>query len=300
MRKNECIFDVYFKDNDYLCKRKTKPTTIFTVMTRKKIIQNILDAFPAITLEEMGGIRLMNRTDTKFVTTIDKLKQLLIMAQKEYMVQEVDGVRDIPYYTLYFDTVDFDMFCEHEHGHSGRQKVRIRSYVNSGLHFLEVKTKDNHGRTKKERVVLNGFDLQTAMQDVDPGKWGKGNAKYLEFLETHQKYPPELLRKAIENRFSRITLVNNGKTERLTIDTGLEFVNMYNDNKYDLDGIAVIELKRNGLVDSPVLDMLNELRIKPNHFSKYCMGTALTNTTLPINRFKLRLRAINKMMCCDR
>ena len=42
----------------------------------------LLHKLKPITLEEMSGIRLMNRTDTKFVTNKAKLEQLLEMADE--------------------------------------------------------------------------------------------------------------------------------------------------------------------------------------------------------------------------
>ena len=52
---------------------------------------SLISQFHPISLEEMGGIRLMNRTDTKFVTTTDKLLRLLQMAGSDYRIQEIDG-----------------------------------------------------------------------------------------------------------------------------------------------------------------------------------------------------------------
>ncbi len=256
---------------------------------------DILNSFTPITLDEMSGIRLMNRTDTKFVTTTDRLRDLLVLAQSEYRIQEVNAIRNIPYYTLYFDTESFDMYCEHSHGHTNRQKVRIRSYVNSDLNFLEIKTKDNHGRTKKKRVT---------MQHVTPSapnrrgfcRSNDEETEYFNFLAQRLKYAPERLMPAIENNFQRITLVNNAKTERLTIDTALQFKNISTERECSLGNIAIIELKRDGLEPSPISSMLNKLRIKPNGFSKYCMGSAMTNNELPLHKFKARLRAIDKII----
>jgi len=42
--------------------------------------------------------------------------------------------------------------------------------------------------------------------------------------------------------------------------------------------------------------MLRQLRIQPHGFSKYCMGSALTNAQLPVNRFKEKLIEINKIL----
>ena len=51
-------------------------------------IQTALSAFLPVSLEEMSGIRLMNRTDTKFVTSLDKLSLILQFAVTDYRVQE--------------------------------------------------------------------------------------------------------------------------------------------------------------------------------------------------------------------
>ena len=46
----------------------------------------ILSHYEPITLDEMNDIRLMNRIDTKFVTTVPVLKRLLDMARDDYFV----------------------------------------------------------------------------------------------------------------------------------------------------------------------------------------------------------------------
>ena len=56
-------------------------------------IYQLLSRLEPITLEQMSGIRLMNRTDTKFVTSKEKLIQLLEMAQGKYYAQSIYGNR---------------------------------------------------------------------------------------------------------------------------------------------------------------------------------------------------------------
>jgi hypothetical protein len=58
---------------------------------------------------------------------------------------------------------------------------------------------------------------------------------------------------------------------------------------------VVIELKRDGRMHSPILTLLRQLRIKPSGFSKYCIGSAITNDNLKINRFKKRLHRYDKI-----
>ena len=242
----------------------------------------LLSDFAPISLEQMSCVKLMNRTDTKFVANMAKLCQLLEMAQNDYYVQEIDGSRNLEYDTTYFDTMQFDMYNQHQWNHTNRQKIRFRTYCISGLQFMEVKTKNNHGRTKKKRIEVT--DMNLCEQEK------------CDFLGKYLCYGVETLQPALNNHFSRITLVNKAKTERLTIDSALRFHNLVSGVDRDMGDLVIIELKRDGLVYSPVLEMLRQLRIHPHGFSKYCMGSALTNSELRINRFKRKLIEINKIV----
>ena len=259
-------------------------------------MQEILNRYEPITLEEMKDIRLMNRIDTKFVTTVPVLKRLLELAREDYFVQETGGLRISPYYTLYFDTADCAMYNRHEAGHLVRQKLRIRSYVDAGLNFLEVKTKNNHGRTKKKRMTMEGFDAVNPDHAIRFERQDEQYIIYDNFLREHLYYDPATLSEQLENRFDRITLVNKAKTERLTIDSNLRFHNIATDNFRFMGDIVIIELKRDGLKPSPILSKLLELRIHPHGFSKYCIGSALTNHDLRRNRIKPRLHSIEKIV----
>lgn len=248
-------------------------------------MDRLLEQFSPISLAEMSGVKLMNRTDTKFVTTLPRLRLLLEMAQKDYYVQEIDGERNMLYDTTYFDTPAFDMYSVHQQQRAGRQKIRFRTYVSSHLQFMEVKTKNNRGRTKKKRIEVDDMDLSDSVKR--------------EFLAQHLHYDAATLQPHMHNYFHRVTLVNRAKTERLTIDTQLEFHNLLTDTDRDMGPLVIIELKRDGLVFSPVLEKLRQLRIHPHGFSKYCMGAALTNATLPLHRFKEKLRDIEKILQTD-
>ena len=245
-------------------------------------MQDLLNLYAPISLEDMREIRLMNRIDTKFVTTVPVLMQLLEMAKDDYWAQEIDGERNLAYQTTYFDTLDYNMYYVHQSGHANRQKLRFRTYVSSNLQFMEVKTKNNHGRTKKKRMKV----VDTDITDIEK----------LNFLQEHLRYDPDELRPAIANSFNRITLVNKGKTERLTIDTDLQFNNLVTGTKRNMGKLVIVELKRDGLCYSPVLEMLRQLRVFPHGFSKYCMGSALTNDELKVNRFKQKLRDVERIV----
>ena len=239
---------------------------------------------PPITLEEMSGIKLMNRTDTKFVATLEQLHAFLLAVQGEYYIQEINGKRIASYHTTYFDTADYHMYGIHHAGRKVREKIRVRTYLDSDDTFFEIKNKNNHGRTKKKRISVGS--LKSIEQEYE---------SIIPFMAKHAWYTIDEISPVIENWFNRITLVNYGKTERLTIDFNLRFHHLKSDGHSQLQRVAVIELKRDGNVPSPALDLLRDTRIKRSGFSKYCIGSALTNKNLKTNNFKERLRMIENM-----
>lgn len=251
---------------------------------RIDILKNLLHKLPPITLEEMSGIRLMNRTDCKYVTNVATLMELLKLAEGSYYAQDLNGSRICGYATTYWDTPqDHEMFRCHHCGHAPRTKVRARTYLDTQHSFLEVKKKNNHGKTSKKRVAVPSIQ---AVIDERAGE---------DFLKERTGYTFDDLIPTLSNRFSRITLVNNGKTERLTIDFNLHFFNNENGVRQAMDDIVIIELKRDGRVASPIVPLLRQLRVKPSGFSKYCIGSAVTNPSLRQNRFKKRLVKIRKI-----
>lgn len=242
-------------------------------------MENILSTYQSIQLEEMKKVRLMNRVDTKYVTTLPLLIFILKQAKDCYFVQDIDGQFIMPYHTLYYDTPDTEMYMEHLRGRKKRQKIRVRSYESSRQSFLEIKNKNNKGRTEKIRIPY----LPGASQTFE------------DFIGLHGNYAPDVLSRQLENRFRRITLVNKNMTERLTIDIHLRFRHIPSGHTCGLNRLVVIELKRDGNSCSPILEILREFRVHPAKFSKYCMGMALTNDKLKHNRFKPRIRYIKKL-----
>ena len=240
----------------------------------------VIPDFATVSLSDMKKVKLMNRIDTKFVTTEPVLTELLRLAAGEYMAQEIDGKIILPYFTRYFDTADCEMYHRHLHGKMPRKKIRIREYVASETKFLEVKRKSNKGRTDKKRIPADNLSDEECAA----------------FILAKADYAVDSLLPQIENRFNRLTLVNRDMTERLTIDMGLRFHNTVTGIDCDLSGLVIIELKRDGKAASPVSDILLRLRIQPSGFSKYCMGMALTNPNVKSNLFKPRLRRFRKML----
>ena len=240
-----------------------------------------------ITLEEMDSIKLMNRIDTKYVTNEATLERVLeAAAAAGYRVLVSDGGRISPYDSVYFDTADLTMFYLHHNRRLVRQKVRTRSYVASGDTFLEIKRKNNHGRTSKKRIGIpcaNMMDFGAIPEACD-------------YLARHSWFQASELSPSAQTAFSRITLVNPALTERLTIDTRLRFRNYRTGHTTDLQDAVIIELKQDGRAVSQMKHILMDLRVKPLRVSKYCIAITLTDPAAKTGRFKVKVRAIEKII----
>lgn len=243
---------------------------------------------PTITLDEMSSIKLMNRVDTKYVMSLDACMELLRRSVNDYSVQIIGDVRACRYSTLYYDTEDLEMYVVHHNQKLTRQKVRTRTYVESGVTFIEVKNKTNRGRTKKKRTKIPQENFYTVTSHPEANT----------FLKERANYDVERLSPALTTEFERITLVNHAHTERLTIDLNLRFTNKREADSQPtgIKDLVIVELKQDGLCYSPMKQIMLDLRVKRFKISKYCLGTALSNPTVKATRFKRKIRMIEKII----
>ncbi len=242
-------------------------------------ISNVIDSFDGISLKEMDSVKLMNRTDRKYWFNATHLTQLLESVKDYYYILDIDGERNMLYTTTYYDTLNDEMYNNHHRGKLNRFKIRRRNYHSTKCSFLEIKFKNNKGRTIKQRRASNYENYSFDNNDN-------------EFIKENTPYSCNQLKKVLENGFKRLTLVSKNMNERCTIDSELLFIS--NNREARLDSLVVVEVKRDGREKSVIIDALNNLRLKPSGFSKYCMGRSITDRTLKINRFKGTHREIEK------
>ena len=260
-------------------------------------IATILQSFEPISLAQMESVKLMNRIDTKYAVPMAVLPHILESAKADYFVQEIDGKRIATYDTMYYDTESLDMYVRHHDRQLVRQKIRVRQYVDSNLTFLEIKRKNNKGRTNKKRIVVPGFDISADTPSVLKHKRKEDEAVTVaSFIDSKSRYEWSEITPHLWTKFHRITLVNKAKTERLTIDMDLVWDNVVSGEKMTYPDLVVVELKRDGNVPSKMTHIMLEHRIHPLKISKYCIGTALTTPDIKKNRFKSKIRKIEKLL----
>ncbi|MFA5045699.1 MAG: polyphosphate polymerase domain-containing protein [Paludibacter sp.] len=244
----------------------------------------LIASFDSISLAEMDTVKLMNRIDTKYIINRSLLPELLKKALSNYRIVEIGGKRIIPYSTIYFDTDNTEMYLMHHNGKLNRYKIRMRSYIDSGISFLEIKTKNNKGRTTKNRIGITNEQFESMSLEE----------KEQLFLK-EMDFQSSGLVPQIQNAFKRITLVDKDLTERVTLDMRLSFQNIPNGQSEDVEDLVIIEMKQDGAVRSHFRDYLNELRINSVSMSKYCLGMMLVKPDLKSNGFKNKLRKITKI-----
>lgn len=241
-----------------------------------------LEQFEYIDLKEMDKVKLMNRKDTKYWFNSSELGVLLNRIYDDYLVMNIEHETILPYATTYFDTSVNSMFIAHHNGKLNRYKIRKRCYLSSSIGFLEIKYKNNKGRTIKQRVRSDYFTTDFTEKEID-------------FLRSQTPYLTHDLHVSLINNFSRITLVNKNFKERCTIDLNLKFNCIR--KQVDLKNLVIVEIKSDGFASNSSLALaLRDLRIKKNGFSKYCIGRVLTDHSLKRNAFKHKIRNIEKSL----
>ena len=229
----------------------------------------------------MDKTKLMDRTDTKFTFSNENLMKVLKDVKNSYKVLEIENCRASTYQTLYYDTADLSLYLKHHAGKLNRYKVRHRTYVESKLGFLEVKFKNNKGRTIKKRIKI---------MEV-PQQWVNETS---EFIQSKTPFAAETLVPNIWVNYTRITLVNNENAERVTIDTELEFINKEYTEK--MTNLVIAEVKQDKKAPSVFSGAMKKFGIREGSISKYCMGVAVTNKKIKKNNFKEKLISLNNII----
>lgn len=251
----------------------------------KAKITEVLHRFTGISLEGLNRAPLMNRTDQKFAFKLEELPNILEAIQNDYDVLNIEGKVIFDYTSQYFDDSDFTFFSDHHRGIPNRFKVRMRTYVDTGMSFLEVKEKSK-GRTDKKRIPIAAISS--------------------DFTEEQEAFLTKRLRKKMHlkpvmmNSYRRITLVNKHCEERLTIDFDITngTLDDPDSNAQTLQQIVIAELKQPKTDrTSPFFKVMRERNIRPFRISKFCFGMmdVYDRQTIKSNFFKAKQLFIRKL-----
>ena len=238
-----------------------------------------------ITLNALNAkAELLERVDKKYVLHASVLLDMIDDLAARFDVLEIDSLRDFAYETCYFDDVDRSSYFDHHQGRRQRMKVRVRKYLDSGQCFVEVKLKGKRGITMKKRMPYPVEKFGTL--DVSATKHLQKHYKMLYGQPFDHPLEPVLLM-----RYHRTTLVAREGSERMTIDSNIQFCSGSDESWLD-DNAFIVETKSangNGLADI----ILKHHHQRPaNSCSKYCIGMSVTGIVQHYNRFRPVLRQL--------
>lgn len=231
--------------------------------------------------ELLARASLLTRLDRKYMLPLVDLPVVLGGLDEDVRVLEIDGERQFGYRSLYFDTPGLDGYLGAARGRRRRFKVRIRTYLDSGERFVEVKTRGPRGVTVKDRIPYDG----------DPHRLSPGARAYVDAVLAgagidirHLRFEP-----ALTTTYRRTTLLLPATGSRLTVDTGLAWSLSDGTTALRTPDRTIVETKA-GRAGSGADRLLWSLRHRPVPVSKYGTGLAALRPELPANRWLPVLR----------
>ncbi|MEU4692847.1 polyphosphate polymerase domain-containing protein [Actinoplanes sp. NPDC023714] len=234
-----------------------------------------------ISLEELvSEAALLTRLDRKYLIPAAELPELLDRMPAGVRMLEIDGRRSFAYRSIYFDTPGLDSYRAAATGRRRRFKIRIRTYLDSGLDFVEVKTRGARGVTVKERIPYEG----------DGSCLGSAGLSYAAEVLHSAGISPEGFdfRPVMATYYRRTTLYVPATGSRVTVDSDLAWMLPDGATRRMPDSV-VVETK-SARAASDVDRLLWSLGHRPRRISKYATGLAALRPDLPANKWHGVLR----------
>lgn len=241
------------------------------------------DALPAIGLDELNAsAALQTRVDRKYLVDSALADSILASLPARAMVLEMAGLRSFTYDSVYFDTPARESYLLAAHGRRRRYKIRTRTYQESALSFLEVKTEGARSATVKDRIP---YGL------ADRSRLTPAGLDYIsETLGAFAAQPaPALLGPVLETGYARTTLFLPGTGSRATIDSDVTW-RIPGNHGWTLDRKVVVETK-SGSAAGALDRHLWAHGVRPCRISKFATGLAALCPDLPSNRWHRTLTA---------
>nr|WP_300336975.1 polyphosphate polymerase domain-containing protein [Actinomyces sp.] len=246
------------------------------------------DDLHPISLEALNAAAsLLTRVDRKYLVPAHVAQGLVQALAPRARVLEIEGTRSFSYASTYFDTPGLESYLAAARKRRRRFKVRTRSYLDSGLTFLEVKTRGARGATVKKRVPYGADDADRLT--------ARGRAFVAQRLDEAGITPASAhhLEPVMATTYARSTLLLPGDDARLTLDTRLAWQETLPDGgrgtRRTAHGLVVVETK-NPATPSPADRWLWGTGYRPTTISKYATGMAALHPQLPSNKWSRVLR----------
>jgi hypothetical protein len=239
-----------------------------------------LRAFEVATPTLVQARALQRRIDRKYLLAANDVAPLLHRLQSHHLLLRAGRDAWARYDNLYFDSPERELYHAHRRGCRPRYKVRIRHHLDRQLTFLEIKRKENSGRTVKMRLPM-------------PYGHSQLGSRERRFIETQTPIDAARLAPTLAISFLRLTLVGSAINERVTLDRQLEF--SAGCQTRQVSRVVLAEVKQSQYANHDgAVRALRDLHAGAEPISKYCVGMAML-VPERANVFKPTLRAILRL-----
>ena len=235
-----------------------------------------------ISLDELNAVAgLLTRVDRKYLVPTTTAQALLDGLDGQARVLSVAGATASRYASVYFDTPTLDSYLLAARRRRRRFKVRTRIYLDSGLCFLEVKTRGPRGATVKSRLP---YDVDAAEVLTRQGCDFVAEQLASAQVTTAAARLAETLVPVMGTTYARTTLHLAAAGSRLTLDTALAWQDLTGRVLGDVPAgeLAVVETKSPS-GPGPADRFLWAQGHRPTKVSKYATGLAMIRPELPAN-----------------
>ena len=235
-----------------------------------------LGDLPSVSLTELlERAELMTRVDRKYVLDAADLPTVLDAVRADLRVLDVQGQREFGYQSDYLDTAQLTSYLGAAHRRRRRFKLRVRTYLDTGARFLEVKTRGPRGTTVKDRMPYAG---SVAALDGDGHRFVADRLRH-----ARVECALDTLAPSLRTSYDRATLLIDTTDSRLTIDSNL-IVASPDGRALRLPDKVVVESKA-ARGASAIDRALWRLGHRPCSISKYGTGLAALRPELPANHW---------------
>ena len=245
---------------------------------------NIIPAeWKSISLEAMNEKAAMQtRVDRKYIVDAETAAKVLSTLDADASVMEIKGQRDFAYDTF---------------------KIRTRSYLDSKLTFLEVKTDGEQDMTVKKRIpytfenrdtlTAEGHEYITAaLGDILAGPVHKLEAVLTTGYRRTTVFLPQSEKTPVASRMTVDTNLTWTPMSENILMAGVNYRNFHGNlvgTTYGLPNAVIIETK-SGVEPSVADQHLWDAGITPAKISKFATGMAALNPQLASNKWEETLK----------
>ncbi|HAX95946.1 MAG TPA: hypothetical protein DCY35_05415 [Prolixibacteraceae bacterium] len=220
----------------------------------------------------------------RFVVSMGLLHEFLDAVRKDYAVFPFGPDLTALNSMVYYDVPGFRLFRDHMNGKAARCQVKLKDAQGNQSPKFEVKFRSNKGVTEKHFLA---FD-----KDFNPLFTGEVADKF------HQLTGVAVtdLSPALSSGSDKFILLNSDHLERIEVDAGLRFALPGSREDGLVIPLAVVRISGIPEIGSEATRFFQRRSIRTLSFSRYMLGGSFLLKGQKSNRYKNKIRQIQKIV----